>query len=204
MKSILTFATSAFCAIFPWFLSGQVTQPDTLPRGAWAYMEVANGDTTFLMSLRAVRVAERRGYKDSLERVQLIKYRIAARKVYPYALQAVDLYNEVQDETADMSKRKRKRYLRHEHHELKEEFTDKMKNLTRTQGKVLIKMMEREIGKPFYDIIKETRGGVTATYWHTLGKLYDYDLKEGYQIGSDPLLDEVLLDYDFDPVGMVH
>lgn len=194
MKNIwlLLFTLSIPLAIF-----AQTERVDSLPRGAWAYMEVVNGDTTFLMSLRSVRIADKRKFRDSLEWTQFQRYRIAARKVYPYALQAVDLYQTVQEETADLSKRKRKRYLRHEHRELKEDFTDKMKNLTRTQGKVLIKMMEKEIGKPFYDIIKETRGGATAAYWNTLGKLYDYDLKQGYSPGTDPLLDEVLLDYDF-------
>ncbi len=187
-----------FVLSFPVAGFAQTERIDTLPRGAWAYMEVANGDTTFLMSLRAVRIADKRKFRDSLEWTQFQRYRIAARKVYPYALQAVDLYETVQEETADMSKRKRKRHIRHEHRDLKEDFTDRMKNLTRTQGKVLIKMMEKEIGKPFYDIIKETRGGATATYWNALGRLYDYDLKQGYAPGADPLLDAVLLDYDFE------
>ena len=187
-----------FVLSFPVAGFAQTERIDTLPRGAWAYMEVANGDTTFLMSLRAVRIADKRKFRDSLEWTQFQRYRIAARKVYPYALQAVDLYETVQEETADMSKRKRKRHIRHEHRDLKEDFTDRMKNLTRTQGKVLIKMMEKEIGKPFYDIIKETRGGATATYWNALGRLYDYDLKQGYAPGADPLLDAVLLDYEFE------
>ena len=187
-----------FVLSFPVAGFAQTERIDTLPRGAWASMEVANGDTTFLMSLRAVRIADKRKFRDSLEWTQFQRYRIAARKVYPYALQAVDLYETVQEETADMSKRKRKRHIRHEHRDLKEDFTDRMKNLTRTQGKVLIKMMEKEIGKPFYDIIKETRGGATATYWNALGRLYDYDLKQGYAPGADPLLDAVLLDYEFE------
>lgn len=194
MKNVLSaLLVLCFCA----GSKAQTERIDSLPRGAWAYMEVANGDTTFLMALRPVRIADKRTFRDSSEWMQSMRYRIAARKVYPYALQAVDLYQSIQEETADMSKRKRKRYIRHEHHELKEDFTDKMKNLTRTQGKVLIKMMEKELGKPFYDIIRETRGVATATYWNTLSKLYDYDLKQGYALGTDPLLDEVLLDYDF-------
>jgi hypothetical protein len=80
---------------------------------------------------------------------------------------------------------------------LKEDFKDQMKNLTKTEGKVLIKMIESRIDKPFYTIIKETRGGATATYWHTLGKIWGYDLKEGYRAGAEPLLDDALLDYDF-------
>jgi hypothetical protein len=149
------------------------------------------------MALRAIRVWQPRKFKDLDEQTMYFRYKYAAKKVYPYALQAIALYEEIQEQTQDMSKRKRKRYIRREHKELKEDFTEQMKNLSKTQGKVLIKMIEKEIGKPFYQIISETRGGMTASYWNGLGKLYGYDLKEGYIIGTDPLMDEVLLDYDF-------
>jgi hypothetical protein len=72
-----------------------------------------------------------------------------------------------------------------------------MKQLSKTQGKVLIKMIEKELNKPFYEIVRDTRGGFTALYWHNLGKLYGYDLKEGYKPGAEPMLDEIFLDYDF-------
>ncbi|MEZ4919694.1 MAG: DUF4294 domain-containing protein [Saprospiraceae bacterium] len=58
-------------------------------------------------------------------------------------------------------------------------------------------MIERELDKPFYSVIKETRGGVTAAYWNGLGKMWGYDLKTPYTKGADPLLDEILIDYDF-------
>jgi Domain of unknown function (DUF4294) len=176
---------------------------DTTQRlGAWARMEVENGDTTFVMSLRPVRITARWKFKDLQEQRQYYLYTRAARKVYPYAIQAVDLYEEVQDETKDMRKGQRRRYIRREHKELKGDMNDQMKNLTKTEGKVLIKMIERQVGKPFYTVIRETRGGTTATYWHQLGKIWGYDLKEGYIPGNDPLLDAVFIDYDFgDPVG---
>jgi hypothetical protein len=117
--------------------------------------------------------------------------------VYPYAVQAVELYQEIQEETKDMNKRKRKRYIRHEHKELKEDLTERMKKLSKTEGKVLVKMIERELDMSFYEVIRSTRGATTAAYWNTLGKFYDYDLKEGYRPGQDPLLDEVFIDYDF-------
>lgn len=178
-------------------------QPSTLatdtttPVGAWARLEVENGDSTFIMSLRLVKIAARRQFKDFAEQRQYYLYMRAARKVYPYALQAIGLYDDLQSATEDMNKRQRRRYLRHENKELKEDFKEQMKNLSRTEGKVLIKMIEKEVGKPFYDILKETRGGLTAAYWNNLGKLWGYDLKDGYQPGADPLLDEIFLDYDF-------
>lgn len=172
---------------------------DTLaaPSGAWARLEVENGDSTFIMALRLVKIAARRQFKDFAEQRQYYLYMRAARKVYPYALQAIDLYEEIEAETKDMNKRQRKRYLRRENKELKDDFKDQMKNLSRTEGKVLIKMIEKELDKPFYDLIKDTRGGFTASYWHNLGKIWGYDLKQGYQPGADKLLDEIFLDYDF-------
>ncbi|MCC6463378.1 MAG: DUF4294 domain-containing protein [Saprospiraceae bacterium] len=172
--------------------------PDTsAPQRAWARLEIENGDSTFVMALRLVKIAAKRQFKDFAEQRQYFLYMRAARKVYPYALQAIDLYEDIQGETQDMNKRQRRRYLRHEHTELKDDFKDQMKNLSRTEGRVLIKMIEKEVGRPFYDVIRETRGSMTAAYWHNLGKIWGYDLKQGYQTGSDPLLDEVFLDYDF-------
>lgn len=171
---------------------------DTLPKGgAWARMEVEGGDTTFVMSLWTVRIAQKRNFKDQDEQRQYYRYVRACRKVYPFALQAIQLYREIQEETQDMGKGKRRRFIRREHKELKEDFKEQMKNLSKTEGKVLIKMIERQIDKSFYQLITETRGGTTASYWNTLGKFWGYDLKEGYRFGAEPLLDDALLDYDF-------
>ncbi|MFN0214899.1 MAG: DUF4294 domain-containing protein [Saprospiraceae bacterium] len=183
-------------------LSAQVVRTDTLPRGgAWATLEVIDGDSTFLMSLHPARLVAPRKFKDLEEQKQFRRYFWAARRVYPYAVQAVGLYNEIKEETDGMNKRKRKRYMRHEHQELKEDLTERLKKLSKTEGKVLVKMIERELDMPFYDLIRSTRGGATAAYWNTMGKFWGYDLKEGYRHGDDPLLDEVFIDYDFgDPL----
>ena len=181
------------------FLSAQQPNADSLatPSGAWARLEVQNGDSTFVMALRLFNVAARREFKDFAEQRQYYLYMRAARKVYPYALQAINLYEEIRAETEEMNNRQRRRYIRKENKELKDDFKEQMKNLSRTEGKVLLKMIEKEVEKPFYDVIRETRGGMTAGYWHNLGKIWGYDLKKGYQQGEDKLLDEIFLDYDF-------
>jgi hypothetical protein len=186
--------------LFAHFVSFSQTtaKKDTVPsRGAWALMEVIDGDTVFNMTLLQVKVSARRTFKDLQEQRQYWLYKRAAVKVYPYAVQAIDLYEEMMAQTEGMSKRKRKKYIKHENKELKGDFKDQLKDLSKTQGAVLIKMIERQVGKPFYDVITETRGGMTAMYWHNLGKIWGYDLKDGYQEGKDPLLDEILIDYDF-------
>jgi hypothetical protein len=178
-------------------------QDTTYQGGAWARLEIENGDSTFVMALRPVKISARRIFKDLDEQRQYWRYTRAARQVYPYALEAISLYEQIQDETQDMSKRKRRRYIRHEHKEMKEDMTETLKNLSKTEGKVLIKMIESQLNKPFYDVVRETRGSTTATYWNALGKIWGYDLKEGYLPGTDLLLDDVLLDYDFgDPSSL--
>ena len=63
----------------------------------------------------------------------------------------------------------------------------------------MIKMIERETKKSFYTIIKENRNWFSAFYWQQFGKLYDYNLKQGYNEGDDQILDLVLKDYYFKP-----
>lgn len=167
------------------------------PQGAWARMEVTLGDTVFVMTLRPVRITEKRTFKDYKERHQYYLYSRASKKVYPYAVEALEIYEEWAKETEGLKRRKQRKYAKQQQKELEEQFEAKLKKFTKTEGKVLIKMLERETGKSFHTLIKETRGGVTATYWYNLSSIWGYDLKDGYKVGADPLLDEVLIDYDF-------
>jgi Domain of unknown function (DUF4294) len=198
----ITIARTIFCLICGllsgWLSAQASTTPiDTTDQGGWALMEVSQGDTIYSLSLRQVFITARRAFKDTEERSKYNLYKRSAKVVYPYAIDAIKLYEEIQEETADLSKRKKRKHIKRTHKDLKDDFEDKLKQLTRTQGYVLVEMIERQTGKSFFDILKETRGGGTAAYWNTLSKLYGYELKNQYTEGADPLLDEVLLDYDF-------
>lgn len=205
MKKYLFLSLGLFACICLQAQPALTASYDTTPKqtGAWARLEIENGDSTFVMSLLPVKISARRNFKNLEEQQQFWRYTRAARNVYPYAIQAVDLYEEIQEETQDMNRRQRKRFVKHEHKEVRGDMSETLKNLSKTEGHVLIKMIEKQLNKPFYDIIRETRGGGTAIYWNTLGKLWGYDLHEGYHPGTDTLLDDVLLDYDFgDPSWM--
>ena len=95
-----------------------------------------------------------------------------------------------------MKKRKRKKHIKRLQKELKKEFKEPLKKLTKTQGLILVKMIEKELDTPFYKLVKGLRGGMTAAYWNQLGKLYGYQLKDKYTPGEDPILDAVLNDLD--------
>ncbi len=157
---------------------------------------ITDSDTIIIADLDDVSVSSPRAFKDRNEYRLYLKYRRYASKVYPYAVQAIRIFREVDYVTQNMKAGKKKRHIKRLQKEYKKEFKGQLKNLTKTQGKILIKMIERELDTPFYTLVKELRGGVTAAYWNQLGKLNGYQLKEGYIKGDEPILDAVLQDFD--------
>lgn len=157
---------------------------------------ITETDTFIIADLETVSVSSPRTFKNDEEYRRYLLYRRYANIVYPYAKEAIRIFRETEYVTQNMSKHKRKKHIKRLQKELKQEFKDPMKDLTRTQGKILIKMIERELNTPFYTLLKELRGGVTATYYNEFGKFYGYQLKEGYVPGEDPILDAVLQDFN--------
>ena len=159
------------------------------------------GDTLLLAKrLGEVSVSSPRNFASKEEYKLYLKYRYYAPKVYPYAVQAIRIFRETEYVTANMPKRKAKRHVRRLQKELKKEFEDPLRKLTKTQGYLLVKMIERETGTPMHELIKDLRGPVTATYWSTMGKMFGHELRDGYVVGDNPILDVVLQDYDISHV----
>lgn len=154
------------------------------------------GDTLIVADLDDVSISSPKEFASREDYLKYRRYRKYAAKVYPYAVEAVKLFREVEYATNNMPDRKRRKYVKQLHKDLKRDFTDPLKNLTKTQGMVLLKMIEKELEVPTYDLIKDLRNGITASYWNTMGGLFGHDLKEGYKEGQDPILDAVLSDMD--------
>jgi hypothetical protein len=159
---------------------------------------VENGDTLFLAELDPISVSSLRSFDSREEYLLYLRYRRHAATVYPYAMAAVQMFRNIEVTTAEMSNRERRRYTRQMQRNLREEFEEPMKNMTKTQGYILTKMIEKELGTPMFFLIRDLRNGITATYWGTISSLFGYDLKEGYERGNDRLLDLVLDDLIID------
>jgi hypothetical protein len=126
------------------------------------------------------------------------RMRYHAVKVYPYALEALRQL-EARDSVSVHAARKRdaRRYRKTSESELKDEFGDVLRNLSRTQGSILISMLERQTRQPFFDLLKAQKSGVTALFWQGLGLTYGYNLREGYDPADDPILELVLSEFEW-------
>jgi len=153
-------------------------------------------DTIIIADLDDVYVSSMRAFSNRNEYRRYLKYRRYAAIVYPYAVQAIRIFKEVDYVTKNMKPAKKKKHIRRLNREYKKEFKDKLKKLTKTQGLILIKMVEKELDVAMFDLIKDLRGGMSASFWHEMGKINGYDLKAGFTKGEDPIMDAVLQDFD--------
>jgi hypothetical protein len=182
--------------LFQWSLSAQAINTVKVNGQIVRIMIDEQGDTLFLSTLDDRSISSPREFASREEYVRYRRYQLYAAQVYPYASQAIRIFQEVEREADGLGKRKKKKFMKQKTDELKNEFEDPLKKLTKTQGKILVKMIERELDTPMYDLIKNLRGSFTASYWNTFSKFYGHRLKDGYIRGEDHILDAVLEDLE--------
>ena len=114
------------------------------------------------------------------------RLRNAVYVTYPYARKAGAVMNDINTHLVVIrSKDARKNYLKTREKELKKEFTDPLTNLSVYQGKVLMKLINRQTGNNCYDLIKEYKGGVTARFYQTVAFFFDSNLKQPYNAEAE-------------------
>jgi len=124
---------------------------------------ITDTDTIIIADLEDVSISSMRKFENRDDYRKYLRYRRYAAVVYPYANDAIKIFREVEYTTQNMKKRKRRKHIRKLNKQLKKEFKAPLKKLTKTQGYILIKMIEKELDTPFYTLIKNLRGGVNAS-----------------------------------------
>jgi hypothetical protein len=110
------------------------------------------------------------------------RLRNAVYVTYPYAKKASYVFNEINFNLARITdKKKRKAYINSREAELKKEFATPLTNLSVYQGKVLMKIINRETNNTCYEIIKEYKGSFTARFWQTIAWVFGSSLKQDYR-----------------------
>lgn len=120
------------------------------------------------------------------KKAEWTRLRNAVYVTYPYAKRAGAIMNDINRQLANVeSKSKRKSIILSKEKELKKEFTDPIKDLSVYQGRVLMKLINRQTGNNCYEIIKEYKGGFTARFWQTVAFVFGSNLKQPYNASGD-------------------
>lgn len=163
-------------------------------RGFWHQeWTVDGGDSIALVHVLPVYVFSRP--------VDLRRYRKlvdAVKKVYPIAKIAKAKMADMEEELCRLpTKKAQKEYIRGIYHEIKEEYTPVLKRMTRTQGRVLLKLIDRETEYTAYEVLREFRGGFVAGFWQGVSKIFGQNLKSEYdKEGEDRMIEQIVVYYE--------
>src|SRR6056297_3043656 len=156
---------------------------------------IDNGDTIPNVVLGEVMIFPEKKFKN---RYQAWRYRKLVRdlkKVYPYAQLAKKKLDQMEKEFNELeTDKERKRYVKTVEKQLMDEFGDELKKLTITQGRLLLKLIDRETGSTSYELLKELRGSFSAVFWQAIARIFGSNLKSEYDPdGEDRMIERVVL-----------
>lgn len=155
---------------------------------------VYNGDTLEYKVLDDVVLFSRMTLAQKMAAEKYNRLRNAVYVTYPYARRAGMVMNDINAKLATISnEEERRKYIKSREKELRKEFTEPLTNLSVYQGKVLMKLINRETGNNCYDIIKEYKGAFTARVYQTVAFFFNSSLKQPYDPQNDDLVIERLV-----------
>lgn len=155
---------------------------------------VVNGDTIPMVVLDEFSIQESRYRRSKRYQRRYGRIKKKVMKAYPYAKVTEELLDNYEEELSSLDERKdRKVYLDLAEKELKEEFEGEIRNLTVSEGKILIKLIDRQTDKTSYALIKDLKGGFSAFMWQSVAKFFGTDLKAQYDPkGDDRIIEEIV------------
>ena len=116
------------------------------------------------------------------------------KKVYPYARFIKLELDQINDHLMDLEDDKeKKKYLKQVQKNIVGEFESDVRKMTFTQGKILIKLIDRETGETSYKWLKEMRGDLFAGFWQTVARIFGNDLKAEFDAkGEDRNIEQIV------------
>lgn len=154
---------------------------------------VYEGDTIPFIELGSIYV-----YSEPLDRAKYARLIYYLKRTYPIAKFARVKLKELEDSLAVIqSKSQRTKYVKQTEEEIKAEYTPILKKMSISQGKVLIKLIDRETGRTSYELVQQLRGKFRAFFWQGIARLFGSNLKEHYdKEGEDKIMERLIVMYE--------
>lgn len=158
--------------------------------GRYTGYTVEKGDTVYHVEIAPLYVFAKPKNMKQYER--LVKN---VKKVYPYAVEARQYMRTLETELDNIkSSRERERFVSNMEKEIVLKYTPVLEKMTFTQGKILIKLIDRETSRTPYQILRDFRGRFTAGFYNTIAKIFKADLKQHYDPsqGEDAMIEQII------------
>lgn len=184
-----------YTIIILFFLLGTGTLTAQKKNGAFLPYIIEGKDTIFIDELPAAKVYPKLPKQKGKQWRKYYRLVHNFSKVYPYAIVAKSLVEEADStiEARHLKRAKKDKYVSQVQKELFKVFEKPLRSLTVSQGALLMKLIDREVGKSSYYIIKDYKNGMAAGFWQGIAKMFGSDLKKPYDPeGEDRNVEELV------------
>jgi len=190
MAKIVKFFILAIMYFFFFSLSAQDSEKGVrLP----AYI-AENGDTVPLIMLPVIHVFPSLNFSDRKQEQFYWRTVRDVKRTLPYAKAIGLTLQQLNEEMKNMSEKERKAYMKSKENDLFKQYEPELKKLTLSQGKMLIRLVDRECDKTSYELIREHRGAVRAVFWQGFARLFGANLKTSYEKDDrDKIVERVIV-----------
>jgi hypothetical protein len=171
-----------------------------LPGSVYLLQKVErNGETLPEIDIKQVNIMADKN-KNKNEKKARLEYKRYDRLVdnlkvvYPYALLVRSKLSQVNEDLGELSSdRERNKYIRDFEKDLFSKYEDQIRDMTVTQGRLLLKLIDRETQNTSFELIRQYRGGLTAAFWQGVARIFGTNLKEEYDpYGEDAMIEIIV------------
>lgn len=161
-----------------------------------------NGETFMIGDIEGIDIFAQKPNRRQVQRgkerlARFTRLRWNVHKVYPYAVKVSDILNEIDAEMAALpDSTSRREYVKQKETSLFGAYEDDLRQMTRTQGKVLVKLVHRQTGRSTFDLIRENKSGASAVFWQSIGLLFGINLKTQFDNEEDDMIDEIVYELE--------
>ena len=196
---VLKLSIQTFFILVPIFVFSQIDKNNNQQKiDTTNYYYIIKGDSIprEFIDLEEVILLNKLQFTSKEDRRRYLILRRKTRKVYPYAKLASErLISMLERLKTIKRKRNKKKYTKRVQKYIEEEFSDKLKKFTRTEGQILAKLIHRQTGRTSFELVKELRTSWRAFWYNTTANLFDISLKEKYdpyKNKEDYLIEDIL------------
>lgn len=157
--------------------------------------KIIGSDTIPNYDMKEVKVFPKKKFRNRRHRRKYTRLMHNVRKAYPFAIIARNELKIMNDSMLTIEGEKaRKKFIKEYEKQMFRRYESKLRKLTISQGRILLKLVDREIGNTSFELIKEFRGSFSAVFWQGIARLFGSDMKSTYDpLGEDAEIEEIVL-----------
>lgn len=156
---------------------------------------ISGNDTLIHRTIKPVVVFPERRFDNKREYRRYSKFVLKVKKVYPLAVEARELIKKYEPQYYALEKqRDRRKLMKNLEKELLAQHKEELKKWSISDGRILLKLINRETERTPYELIKDFRGDVSAVFWQGIARIFSNNLKDEYEPeDEDKMLEEIVV-----------